>query len=414
MTRVGRGRHDGGVGASVRDDLALPLAGVTVVGLEQAVAAPFATRQLGDLGARVIKIERPGAGDFARGYDETVHGESSYFVWLNRAKESITVDVKAPEGREIVRRLLAGADVLVQNLGPGASARLGLDAATLAAELPRLVVCDVTGYGARGAWADRKSYDLVVQCETGLAGITGGADAPARAGISVADIAAGMYAFSGVLAALYRRAITGVAGPVEVSLFDAMSEWMGAPLYFARYGGAEPARAGAHHATIAPYGPFGTADGDDVVVAVQNDREWRAFCAGVLDRPELADDPRFARNSDRVAHRDELAGYVAAQLVALGTADVLARLDRARIASGGLRPVGALPDHPAFEGRDRWATIGVDGHDVPALRPPIQLAGPAPPRLGDVPAVGEHTDRVLAELGYSPAEIERLRAGGVV
>ncbi|MEV0132955.1 CaiB/BaiF CoA-transferase family protein [Dactylosporangium sp. NPDC050688] len=391
----------------------MPLAGLTVVSLEQAVAAPFATRQLADLGARVIKIERPGAGDFARRYDEAVHGESSYFVWLNRSKESLTLDIKHPDGRRVLQELLRDADVLVQNLGPGAAARLGLDAATLAEGHPQLVVCDITGFGADGPWAARKAYDLLVQFETGLVSLTGTPDGVAKVGISVADIAAGMYAYSGILTALYTRATTGVAHPVSVSLFEALAEWMGQPAYYTEYGPGQPPRVGAAHATIAPYGPYDTADGGTVLVAVQHDRDWALLCRGVLDRPELIDDPRFARSPARVAHRAELEAIVAARFATLDAAAAHELLDRAGIANARLNDVAGFLAHPVLAGRGRWRDVDTPGGPVRALLPPAVIGG-AEVRMDPVPAVGEHTDRILAGLGRTAEQIAALRAAGAI
>ena len=390
-----------------------PLHGVTVVSLEQAVAAPFATRQLADLGARVIKIERPGAGDFARRYDETVHGQSSYFVWLNRSKESVTLDVKNPDGLAVLHDLLARADVFVQNLAPGAAARLGLAADQLRQRYPRLVVCDITGFGADGPWAQRKAYDLLVQFETGLVSLTGTPDHVAKAGISVADIAAGMYAYSGILTALYTRAVTGEARPVAVSLFDALAEWMGQPAYYTAYGGRQPDRVGAAHATIAPYGPYQTGDGETVLLAIQHEREFQAFCATVLERPELASDPRFHVNSARVAHRSELDRIITDRLSTLDTARVRELLDQAGIANSRLSTVADLLAHPVLAERDRWRSVATPGGEVRALLPPAVL-GDTDVRLGPVPAVGEHTDAVLAELGRDPDQIAALRAAAVI
>jgi itaconate CoA-transferase len=330
-TRPGAATH-----AAASPPLPLPLAGVTVVNLEQAVAAPFATRQLADLGARVIKIERPDGGDFARRYDESVHGQSSYFVWLNRSKESLTLAVKTPEGRAVLDELLAGADVLVRNLGPGAAARLVIDAASLADRHPRVIPCSISGYGPDGPWAGRKAYDLLMQCETGLVSLTGRPGEAAKAGISVADIAAGMYAYSGILTTLYRRATTGWISAVEVSLFDALAEWMGSPAYYTRYGGRQPPRAGAQHATIAPYGPFTAAGGQTVLLAVQNEREWHAFCRIVLDDPTLAEEPRFPTNSARVDHRDAVNGVISARFASLDVGTVLRLLDKAGVAHSRL------------------------------------------------------------------------------
>ncbi|MFD9740694.1 CaiB/BaiF CoA transferase family protein [Umezawaea sp. NPDC059074] len=390
-----------------------PLSGVTVVSLEQAVAAPYATRQLADLGARVIKVERPGGGDFARRYDETVHGQSSYFVWLNRSKESLTLDVKKPAGRAVLEELLADADVLVQNLGPGAAARLGVDAAALAERHPRLIVCTISGYGGDGPWADRKAYDLLVQAETGLVSLTGGPDEPAKAGISVADIAAGAHAYSGVLAALYRRATTGHVSAVDVSLFEALAEWMGSPAYYTRYGGTQPARVGAQHATIAPYGPYTAADGETVLLAIQNEREWDAFCLTVLDDPALAVDPRFATGSARVAHREALNAVVAARFAGLDTATAVALLDRAGVANARLNTVAQFLDHPVLAARGRWRTVGTPGGDVEALLPPADLRD-HDPVMDPVPALGEHTDDILRSLGRSDPAIAALRADGVI
>ncbi len=390
-----------------------PLSGVTVVSLEQAVAAPYATRQLADLGARVIKVERPGEGDFARRYDTTVHGHSSYFVWINRSKESLTLDLKDPRGRAILHRLLKDADVFVQNLAPGAADRLGLGTGELTRRYPRLIPCTISGYGTTGPWADRKAYDLLVQCQTGLVSLTGTADGTARTGISVADIAAGMYAYSGVLTALYTRATTGTAPPVEVSLFEALAEWMGQPAYYTRYGGSQPPRLGTQHATIAPYGTYRAADGREVLFSVQNEREWAALCAGFLGRPELTDDPRFATGSDRVAHREELNAIIAERFARSDAEELLKDLEAIGIACAGVNDVAAFLDHPVLAARGRWREVTVPGATVQALLPPADLAG-LPARMDPVPAVGEHTEAILTELGHSPEDIEALRADLVV
>lgn len=397
------------------EPLPLPLAGITVVSLEQAVAAPFATRQLADLGARVIKVERPGGGDFARRYDTTVHGQASYFVWLNRSKESLTLDLKSPEGREILDELLAEADVFVQNLAPGAADRMGLDAPALQARHPSLIPCTVSGYGTSGSWSGRKAYDLLVQCQTGLLSITGSPDEPARVGISVADIAAGMYAYSGILSALFTRATTGRAPAVEVSLFDALAEWMSQPAYYTRYGGTQPPRIGAQHATIAPYGPFTAADGKDVMLSIQNEREWSALCTTVLGRQGLVADIRFATGADRVAHREELNAIVAARFLDLGSEDAMELLERAGIANAGVNSVAEFLDHPALAERDRWRDISVPGAPGPvqALLPPADLTGVSP-RMDPVPAAGQHTEQILTALGRSRSDIERLRTRGVI
>ncbi|MFC9684276.1 CaiB/BaiF CoA transferase family protein [Streptomyces sp. NPDC056948] len=390
-----------------------PLSGVTVVSVEQAVAAPYATRQLADLGARVIKVERPGGGDFARRYDTTVHGHSSYFVWLNRSKESLTLDLKDPRGREILHDLLDGADVFVQNLAPGAAARLGLDAATVTSHRPGLIPCTISGYGTTGPWADRKAYDLLVQCQTGLVSLTGTPEGTARTGISVADIAAGMYAYSGVLTALYTRATTGEAHPVEVSLFEALAEWMGQPAYYTRYGGIQPPRLGTQHATIAPYGTYTASDGKEVLFSIQNEREWTALCAEFLGRPDLVDDPRFATASDRVAHREELNTVVAGRFARSGSDEILKDLERIGIACAGVNDVAAFLDHPVLAGRGRWTEVAVPGATVEALLPPADLAG-LPARMDPVPAAGEHTEAILTELGRTGEEVAALRADGVV
>ncbi|MFJ4926719.1 CaiB/BaiF CoA transferase family protein [Streptomyces sp. NPDC088736] len=391
----------------------LPLAGITVVSVEQAVAAPFATRQLADLGARVIKVERPGGGDFARRYDTTVHGESSYFVWLNRSKESLTLDLKSARGRDILEQLLAGADVFVQNLAPGAAARLGLDAASLRERHRSLITCAITGYGSEGPWADRKAYDLLVQCQTGLVSLTGNEHGAARAGVSVADIAAGMYAYSGVLTALFTRATQGVARAVEVSLFEALAEWMGQPALYTRHGGTQPPRIGTRHATIAPYGTYPAADGRDVLLSIQNEREWVALCERFLERPDLVDDPRFATGPDRVAHRDALDAIVAGRFGTLGSHEAGQLLDAAGIANAGVNTVEEFLAHPVLRERGRWRDVRVPGAVVPALLPPVDLAG-VDPRMDPVPALGEHTDEILTALGHGPADIAALRADGVV
>lgn len=392
----------------------LPLSGITVVSIEQAVAAPFATRQLADLGARVIKVERPEGGDFARAYDTTVHGQSSYFVWLNRSKESVTLDLKSPEGRQVLEELLGQADVFVQNLAPGAAARMGLGAEDLAKRFPSLIPCSVTGYGSSGPWADRKAYDLLVQCQTGLVSLTGSAQEPARAGVSVADIAAGMYAYSGILTALFTRATRGSVRAVEVSLFEALAEWMGQPAYYTAYSGTQPPRVGTRHATIAPYGTYTAADGKDVLLSVQNEREWAALCERFLGAPGLTDDPRFATGSARVSHRDEVDALLAGRIALSDSTEVMELLDTIGIANAPVNDVKQFLEHPVLAGRNRWREVAVPGGEtVTALVPPVDLAGTAP-RMGAVPALGEHTDQVLAHLGYTPARIGELRAHGAI
>ncbi|MEU0300493.1 CaiB/BaiF CoA-transferase family protein [Streptomyces sp. NPDC006175] len=398
--------------AAPADDL--PLSGITVVSVEQAVAAPFATRQLADLGARVIKVERPGEGDFARRYDTTVHGQSSYFVWLNRCKESVTLDLKSEQGREVLEELLAQADVFVQNLAPGAAARMGLDADALAKRFPSLIPCSVTGYGSSGPWADRKAYDLLVQCQTGLVSLTGSAQEAARVGVSVADIAAGMYAYSGILTALFTRATRGSVRAVEVSLFEALAEWMSQPAYYTAYSGAQPPRAGTRHATIAPYGTYTAADGKDVLLSVQNEREWAALCEKFLGDPGLTDDPRFAGGPARVSHREEVEALLAGRIAASDSGEVMELLDAIGIANAPVNDVKQFLEHPVLAARNRWREVPVPGGEtMSALLPPVDLAGTSP-RMGAVPAVGEHTGPILAELGHTPADIDALRAAGVV
>jgi crotonobetainyl-CoA:carnitine CoA-transferase CaiB-like acyl-CoA transferase len=385
----------------------LPLTGITVVTIEHAVAAPFTTRQLADLGARVIKIERPGTGDFARNYDEAVHGLSSYFVWLNRSKESVTLDVKSTEGREVLHQLVGRADVFVQNLGPGAADRLGLGASTVRAQDPSKILLAITGWGSDGPWAQRKAYDLLVQCEAGLVSLTGSPEEPARVGISVADIAAGMYGFSGVLAALYQRQVTGEGATLEVSLFDALAEWMGQPAHYTAGSGRQQPRAGAQHATIAPYGPFTTSEGHTILISIQNEVEWARFCEVFLAAPEVATDVRFTSNTRRVANREALDKLVGARFGGLDTASAVALLDQAWIANAGLNTMAEFLRHPVLAERDRWRTVGTPAGDVRALLPPIGF-GRTEPRMDPVPGVGEHTASVLEELGYGSADIAGL------
>jgi len=379
----------------------LPLDGITVVSLEQAVAAPYASRQLADLGARVIKIERPGGGDFARNYDRSVKGLASYFVWLNRGKESVALDLKSASGVAALTGLIGRADVFVQNLAPGAAQRLGVSAQVLRARHPRLIACDVSGYSPDGPMGQRRAYDLLIQCETGLLSVTGSADAPAKAGISVADIAGGMFAFSSILAALYARAQTGQGAALSVSLFESLTEWMSQPLYYAMYTGTPPPRTGTSHATIAPYGTFRTGGDGSVQLAVQNEREWRRLCAAVLGRPGLADEPRFATNSARVDNRGELQAEIEAALADLPAEKVLELLDAAQIANGRMNTVVDLLGHPQLA--HRWAEVDSPAGPLRALPSPISLGG-ATPALGAVPALGEHTAAVLAEFGLGGAE----------
>jgi itaconate CoA-transferase len=378
------------------------LDGILVVALEQAVAAPFATRQLADLGARVIKIERPGEGDFARGYDRTVHGQSSYFVWLNRGKESVVLDVKDDADRALLSRLVYRADVFVQNLAPGAADRLGLGATALRPGGQRLIHCSITGYGPDGPYHLKKAYDLLVQCETGLVMSTGTSEVPSKAGISIADIATGMYAFSGILTALYDRERTGRGATIQVAMLDALGDLAMQPAYFSRYGGEPPRRTGARHPSISPYGPFKVSDGS-VFFGIQNEREWLIFCRDILRQPGLATDPRFATNPGRVARNDQLTAIIEASLAAL-TADEAGRaLDEAGIASARLRTPEEFTRHPQLHARGRWRTVATPGGDVDALLPAVEVAGQTPV-MGPVPALGEHTEAVRAEFGTAPTE----------
>ncbi|MGW2931595.1 CaiB/BaiF CoA transferase family protein [Streptomyces sp. NPDC001156] len=395
------------------DPLPLPLEGITVVAVEQAVAAPFATRQLADLGARVIKVERVDGGDFARDYDTAARGLASHFVWCNRGKESIALDLKDSRGLAAVRRLIAGADVFVQNLAHGAAARLGLDAATLCAAHPRLIAVDISGYGASGPYADKRAYDMLVQCEAGLVSVTGTPEQPVKAGIPAADIAAAMYAFSGVLAALVRRGTTGRGGPVEISMLEALAEWMGHPLHHAMHGGTPPARTGLAHAVIAPYDAYPTADGGRVLLSVQNDREWRRLAEQVIERPELGTDPAYATNAARVAHREATDALVGKALAPLGADEAVARLESAGIACARLRDLWDVADHPQLAARERWREVGTPVGPLKALLPPITLPGGNEARMGNVPALGEHTETLLRAVGMTDDEIAALRRDGV-
>ena len=378
------------------------LDGLTVVSLEQAVAAPFATRQLADLGARVIKVERPGTGDFARGYDETVRGMSSHFVWLNRAKESVALDLKSVIGRRALEALVDKADVFVQNLAPGAAGRLGLDAETLRQRRPALIHVSISGYGDGGPYTTRKAYDLLIQCESGLLSITGTPETSTKVGIAIADIASGMYAYSGVLTALLRRERTGQGATIEISMLEALAEWMGYPLNYAVHGGTPPARTGASHAAIGPYGPFRCAAGELIFLGIQNEREWVIFCAQVLGQPELATHPRFARNSLRVANRDELTAHIEGALRELSVEAAVDRLDRAGIANARLRDMVGLAAHPQLRARNRWRSYPSPVGPLAALVPPATLDGEEPV-MGAVPTVGQHTEAILAELGLPVA-----------
>jgi len=378
----------------------LPLDGLVVVALEQAVAAPFATRQLADFGARVIKVERPDGGDFARGYDTAVRGVSSYFAWLNRGKESVQLDLKSSRGQEILAALLARADVFVQNLAPGAADRIGCAADQLTATYPRLICCSISGYGPDGPYRSKKAYDLLVQCEAGLLSVTGTPDQPSKAGISVADIAAGMYAYSGVLTALYERERTGRGSIFDVAMLDALGEWMGAPYYFHVYGQNPVRRSGARHVSISPYGPYRAADGQ-VFIGLQNDREWAVLCEQVLRRPELTVDDRFATNPARLAHDGELTQIIEEALAAVPAEQVIALLDEVGIASARMRTPAEFAGHPQLAARDRWRDVDSPGGQIRALLPPVTMPG-REPAMGAIPAVGQHTAAILAELGFEP------------
>src|SRR5437868_2036953 len=389
-----------------------PLEGITVLALEQVIAAPFATRQLAELGARVIKIERPGVGDAARAYDRTVKGLSSHFVWTNRSKESLTLDVKHPRAGEILERLVERADVFLQNLAPGAADRLGLGASTLRERHPALIWCGISGYGPSGPYAEKKAYDLLVQCEAGVLSVTGTPDAPSKAGIPVADIAAGMYAFSSILAALLRRERTGDGATLDITMFEALGEWMGFPAYFTAYGGDAPPRSGAHHATIAPYGPFRAGDGGSVFLSVQNEREFARFCEMVLENAALAKDPRFATGPQRLVNRAALHAEIERVFSPLTAAQVVERLNSADIANARLNDMRGFWGHPQLAARSRMAKVGSSAGDVDMLKPPFNLSG-MEPKMDAIPALGQHTRALLAELGYAEPEIEQLAREGV-
>jgi crotonobetainyl-CoA:carnitine CoA-transferase CaiB-like acyl-CoA transferase len=391
----------------------LPLDGLLVVSVEQAIAAPFASRQLADLGARVIKIERPGVGDFARAYDHTVQGLASHFVWTNRSKESLTLDLKRAEAIDVLRRLVSRADVFLHNLAPGAMSRLGFASAALRAEYPRLVICEISGYGASGPYRDKKAYDLLVQSEAGLVSITGTSDTPSKVGISVADIAAGMYAFSSILAALIRRQKTGGGALLDISMFDALAEWMGYPAYYTGYGGSALPRTGARHAAIAPYGPYEAGDGHAVYLGLQNEREWARFCADVLGQPELATDPRFASNAARVQNHAALQAIIVRAFASKTAQQVVDSLESAQIANARMNTVSEFIDHPQLAARGKWKQVDSPAGPLRALVPPFGFDD-VEPKMGAIPRLGEHTDQILAELGFDSATIGEWRAAGIV
>ncbi|HEV2992569.1 MAG TPA: CaiB/BaiF CoA-transferase family protein, partial [Candidatus Angelobacter sp.] len=381
-----------------------PLEGITVIALEQALAAPLATRHLADLGARVIKIERPEVGDFARDYDTTVRGMASHFVWANRSKESLTLDLKHEQAKEILDRLLSKADVFMQNLAPGACERLGLGTKDLQARYPQLIICNLSGYGSTGPYRDKKAYDLLIQSEAGLVSVTGTEDTPAKVGVSIADTAAAMYAYSGILTALLVRNRTGKGTAIEVSMLEALGEWMGYAAYYTSYGGAQPPRTGAKHAAIAPYGPFAAGSGETVYLAIQNEREWLRFCDQVLECRDLASDPRFQNNSGRVQNRAELEEIISSIFQRLTRAAIIERLENAQIAYAQLNSVQEFVDHPQLAARDRWREIESPVGPLRALVPPATIEG-IEPLMGAVPALGQHTHAILKELGFDETTI---------
>jgi itaconate CoA-transferase len=391
----------------------LPLDDITVVSLEHAIAAPFCTRQLADLGARVIKVERPGSGDFARDYDHRTQGLASHFVWVNRSKESLALDLKQPPALAALKQLVAKADVLVQNLAPGAAARMGLGYDALSVANPRLIVCDISGYGNDGPYRDKKAYDLLIQSEAGFLSVTGTPDEPCKAGNSIADIAAGMYAYTGILAALMQRHKTGKGSHIDVSMLEALAEWMGFPLYYAYEGAPPPQRSGAAHATIYPYGPFEAGDGKTVMLGLQNEREWKQFCAVVLQQPALAVDARFASNAQRHEHRDALRAVIVAAFAPLTAQQVIARLDEAQIANANVNDMAAVWDHPQLHARNRFRNVGSPAGAITALLPPAANSS-FDYRMDPIPAIGEHSDTILRELGRSEADIAALRAAGAI
>ncbi|MFC6669990.1 CaiB/BaiF CoA transferase family protein [Marinobacterium aestuariivivens] len=392
-----------------------PLDGINVISLEHAIAAPFCTRQLADLGASVIKVERPGSGDFARGYDQRVRGLASHFVWTNRSKKSLTLDLKSEDARPVMEALLEKADVLVQNLAPGAAARLGLSFEQLHERYPRLIVCNISGYGEGGPYQDKKAYDLLIQSEAGFLSTSGlpGPDGMAKAGCSIADIAAGMYAYTNVLSALIHRQQTGLGSAIDVSMLESLVEWMGYPLYYAFEGAEPPARAGASHATIYPYGPFMAGDKRSVMLGLQNEREWRSFCETVLEQPELADDERFCANYRRSENRDLLRDLIHETFGSLSSEEVVARLDKARIANARVNDMHAVWDHPQLKARQRWTRIDSPSGELPALAPP-GINSAFTPRMDAVPALGQHTGEILSALGYSEGDIQQLKDASVI
>ncbi|NWB99634.1 CoA transferase [Pseudomonas gingeri] len=392
-----------------------PLDGLTVVSLEHAIAAPFCTRQLADLGARVIKVERPGVGDFARGYDQRVNGLASHFVWTNRSKESLTLDLKQDSATEVLDSLLATADVLVQNLAPGAATRMGLSFEALHQRFPRLIVCDISGYGVGGPYEKKKAYDLLIQSEGGFLSVTGGPgeEEMAKAGCSIADIAAGMYAYTGILSALLLRERTGQGSHLDVSMLESLVEWMNYPMYYAYNGATPPPRAGAAHATIYPYGPFPIGDGTTVMLGLQNEREWQLFCERVLLQPELVRDERFSANFKRVENRNALRELIIQSFSTLNFDAVFDRLEHAQIANARVNDMQGVWDHPQLQARDRWREVETSAGTVPSLIPPGSNSA-FEPRMDAVPGLGQHTEQVLRELGLGAEKIQQMRAAGAI
>lgn len=390
-----------------------PLDGITVVSLEHAIAAPFCTRQLADLGARVIKVERPGGGDFARAYDQRVDGMASHFVWVNRSKESLTLDLKQPAALAVLKQLLGGADVLVQNLAPGAAARMGLGFSELSVAHPKLIVCDISGYGEDGPYRDKKAYDLLIQSEAGFLSVTGTPDEPSKSGNSIADIAAGMYAYTGILAALLQRGKTGQGSHIDVSMLESLAEWMGYPLYYAYAGATPPPRSAASHATIYPYGPFAAGDGGTIMLGLQNEREWLVFCEVVLEQSQLATDSRFDSNARRNEHRDALKAIILGAFSSMTSAQVTSKLDQAQIANARMNSMADLWEHPQLKARDRWRQVETPVGDIPALLPPGRISS-FDYRMDAVPGVGEHTQAILRELGRGDSDIAAMQLAGAI
>ena len=390
-----------------------PLDGITVVSLEHAIAAPFCTRQLADLGARVIKVERPGGGDFARAYDQRVDGMASHFVWVNRSKESLTLDLKQPVALAVLKQLLGSADVLVQNLAPGAAARMGLSFAELNVVHPKLIVCDISGYGEDGPYRDKKAYDLLIQSEAGFLSVTGTPDEPSKSGNSIADIAAGMYAYTGILAALLQRGKTGQGSHIDISMLESLAEWMGYPLYYAYAGAAPPPRSAASHATIYPYGPFVAGDGGTIMLGLQNEREWLVFCEVVLEQSQLATDSRFDSNARRNEHRGALKAIILGAFSSMTSAQVTSKLDQAQIANARMNSMADLWEHPQLKARDRWRQVKTPVGDIPALLPPGRISS-FDYRMDAVPGVGEHTQAILRELGQGDSDIAAMQQAGAI